>query len=1046
MTGQMLSPNGQKALKYAEKLKWPVIPIHVPVFLKSGVRCSCGLAAKCPQVGKHPMGMPGLTVNGVNDATLDPDMIRAMWGRHGNANIAVRTGRASTVPGELGGGDFFALDIDNKPGKTGKDQLDQLQDYVGVPLPDTVTQESPSGGEHRLFAYPKDTTVRVGNRRGLSIRTSGRMDGATKVAFPHIDVRGDGGYILVADSVGAVQGEAKPYAWQLGQRPTEIPIAEIPEAWLSVLTHKMGERPQNSVLPEGAWPDLKARIKRAKAYLMKMDAAVAGSDKGGHNQAFVTAFTLIRGFVLPEDEAYDLMMNVYNPTCVPPWSEKEIWHKLSQAVSNSVAEWGFRFENDKAREAAFKARKEEEAKRRREEQDLAEHQTLARMRAAGVPGSAAAPALKSGPVPRGTLDAGPPPPLALAEAPPTPTPGTPGAPAPPSAPEVHLEMNEAARRGTAPVAALDEPPTAPPAPPSGGGGPPGEPFRFTRGDESELAQAVRSVLDSPDRPLIFDQDSFWRYAGDDRGIWEEITAETVETLVAAFAVMGFVVTDLLEDKRRALKVSHGQASGARKLLRAQLVSEQALADYKFDNAWRGMAFGNGFLRLNDNAEVTLLAHHRAHMARFTFPFHWVEDAPHPMLDKALEGYWADLPNEADRLGNQRLVQEFIGGCLFGLSPSFAQCLVLYGAGGENGKSQLIEMAKACFPPGTVVAVPPHDWGKNFALVPMIGARANFVDEVGAGDLTAATNAKLLITGGSLTVDRKHRDSINVSFKCGHIFNCNELFATVDHSDAFFRRFVVLNFTRRFAKDAGGEFVRDIGKKIARHEQQGLVAWAVAGAVRLIKQDGYTLSASSRRAKEDWRSDSDPVRRYIMTPDGARARRLSPESKGVPASELYDDFKAYCTINGFGLMTITKFGRRLAGLSCPGGPVLERIYGRDCKLWKYTSAFWRILREAQNEEAHLEELRVARERLVSSESLRQDLPPDVSPPIVHQQYLDMDDADALAPPPPQTGPLRPPPEPPVLNWTRFRAGGRFCFWFHSTFWLYFPVRRVCRGGY
>ncbi len=937
MTG--LSLNGQQALLYATDYQWPVMPTHFPVYLKTKARCSCSLGLECSQLGKHPLAT-AMRKNGLKDALLDPSSIEAAWRADPDANVSIITGRRGK-DGLMGGGEFFAIDIDNKPGQSGLDQWDQLQSIYGK-FPDTVIQQTPSGGKHVLVAYPQDPAIRIGNRRGLSLK------GKITQAFPHIDVRGDNGYILAAPSWGPLGNQ---YVWEAGQSPEEVPLAQLPEAWLEVLCHRTGERPQNSVLPEDKdWPDLKLRIKRARAYLMTMDAAVAGT--GGHDQAFTVAFTLIRGFVLPEDEAYDLMMSVYNPICQPPWSEKEIWHKITDAVANSRAAWGFRFEKDDDREAAWRKKKATARAQADSAQALAEAQALARMKTASLGGLPQGPA-EARQLPEG--EPGPQPATAPApEAPGEPPPPPPEAPAAPAAP-------------------------APPRPA-------GEAFRFVRGDETELAEAILSVLDTPDRPITFDEEGFWRYAGDAVGVWEPLDDTAIENVAMQFARDNFAVIDVENEKRKPLRVNYNTAVGARKALRAALLSDPARKALRFIKAWRGIAFGNGFLCMGEEGDITMLGHHKAHMCRYAFPFHYLPEAPHPLLDKALEAFWSDVGNPLDQMARAHLLQEYVGGCLFGLSTSFQVALILFGTG-NNGKSQVLDFARACFPPGSVASVAPQDFGKPFQLVPLIGAQANFVDEVASSDIAHSSKLKTITAGGSMSIDRKNKSAVLSSIVCGHIFNCNELPTTIDFTEGFFRRFLILTFTRVFSP-SDPLFTRDLGKRIAAEEQQGLVSWAIAGAARLLRQGDYTKPTSSAQALDAWKKDVDPVRRFVVEADDHILRKLHPSEAGWRASEMFEHFTAYCKVNGFMPMSSTKFGTRLGGLR-----MLERLHTRTGAFWRFTEDAWTARQSASQEASAAEEHRLKRVRLEKLAALEHDAPPDTSSPEPSQTHLTGDEYEA-----------------------------------------------------
>jgi hypothetical protein len=68
---------------------------------------------------------------------------------------------------------------------------------------------------------------------------------------------------------------------------------------------------------------------RARKYVAQMPEAISGA--GGHAATFKAALVLTRGFNLSDGEALALLVNEYNPRCAPPWSRRELQHKIKQA-------------------------------------------------------------------------------------------------------------------------------------------------------------------------------------------------------------------------------------------------------------------------------------------------------------------------------------------------------------------------------------------------------------------------------------------------------------------------------------------------------------------------------------------------------------------------------------------------------------------------------------------------------------------------------------------------------------------------------------------
>lgn len=73
-------------------------------------------------------------------------------------------------------------------------------------------------------------------------------------------------------------------------------------------------------------------LERARRYVRKCDPAISGQH--GHDRAFHVASVLLHGFDLGEAEALEVMRE-WNGSCVPPWSESELVHKVKSARTAS---------------------------------------------------------------------------------------------------------------------------------------------------------------------------------------------------------------------------------------------------------------------------------------------------------------------------------------------------------------------------------------------------------------------------------------------------------------------------------------------------------------------------------------------------------------------------------------------------------------------------------------------------------------------------------------------------------------------------------------
>lgn len=139
--------------------------------------------------GKEPAIPRSEGGRGHLDATTDPSKITAWWNRYPGANVGMPTGERSGI---------FVLDVD--PDEGGNESLAAFVAERG-PIPATTTVRTGGGGTHYCLRYPP----------GSDIRNS-----ASRLR-PGLDVRGEGGYVVVPPSVTAM-----PYEW-IDRRPPADP-------------------------------------------------------------------------------------------------------------------------------------------------------------------------------------------------------------------------------------------------------------------------------------------------------------------------------------------------------------------------------------------------------------------------------------------------------------------------------------------------------------------------------------------------------------------------------------------------------------------------------------------------------------------------------------------------------------------------------------------------------------------------------------------------------------------------------------------------------
>lgn len=144
---------------------------------------------------KHPL----IEWKPYQDELPHPDEIDVWWDRWPEANIGLATGKVSGL---------VVLDADGPPGLASLKSL-------GTPATTWLSRTGRTeGGWQQFFQHPGGA-IHIGNRAGLK---------------PGLDVRGDGGYVIVPPSVHA---SGRRYEWRTS--PKDVPLAPLPEPVLKLL-------------------------------------------------------------------------------------------------------------------------------------------------------------------------------------------------------------------------------------------------------------------------------------------------------------------------------------------------------------------------------------------------------------------------------------------------------------------------------------------------------------------------------------------------------------------------------------------------------------------------------------------------------------------------------------------------------------------------------------------------------------------------------------------------------------------------------------------
>ena len=409
---------------------------------------------------------------------------------------------------------------------------------------------------------------------------------------------------------------------------------------------------------------------------------------------------------------------------------------------------------------------------------------------------------------------------------------------------------------------------------------------FQRGDHVELAERLLESVREVHDPIVGDEGRIHGYE-EKTGVYKPFDPSRLSCFVQSFAGSNVV------GQKKPLAIRSTDVSGA-----IRLAYDRVAESGFFAAAQPGLAFANTFVSVSAEG-VRGIGHSPNHRARFAYPFDYAGNSAPLAFLKFLYALFRD---DADKEEKILCLQEHLGASLIGQATRYQRAIVNIGEGGE-GKSTLVSIVSQAFPPGSVEAIAPQDWGQEYRRAMLAGKLLNIVAELPEADIIESEAFKAIITGDPIVGRHIREAPFTFSPRAGHLFAANRLPGTNDQSEGFWRRLIVLRYNRRFANDP--ECDPEIGSKIVAAELPLVVGWMLEGASRIMREWAHTLPASHTDELDAWRGAADQVRAFLL-----ECTEEDALGYGAAASVVYSAYQRWAQRNGHRAVSSTKFGMRM----------------------------------------------------------------------------------------------------------------------------------------
>lgn len=334
----------------------------------------------------------------------------------------------------------------------------------------------------------------------------------------------------------------------------------------------------------------------------------------------------------------------------------------------------------------------------------------------------------------------------------------------------------------------------------------------------------------------------------------------------------------------------------REQLFKQFLATEYLSNPQGDNNTVLINLQNGTFEISPQG-TKLRPFDRSDFITYQLPFEYNPQAKAPLF----EAYLNKVLPDPER---QRVLAEYLG-FVFIKHGSNAlkeeKALILYGTG-ANGKSVFFEIVTAMFGRQNVsnYSLQSLTEEKGFYRAKISNKLVNYASEIN-GKLETSL-FKAMVSGEPVEACLKYGQPFTMTDYAKFIFNCNELPKDVEHTNAYFRRFLIIPFDVTIPEH---EQDKNLHAKIIDNELSGVFNWVLQGLNRLLEQKRFSDCEAAQQAVEQYRIESDSVQMFLSEHE----YKVSV-TNAMPLKDLFNEYRNYCIDSGFKACSLRTLADRL----------------------------------------------------------------------------------------------------------------------------------------
>lgn len=331
-----------------------------------------------------------------------------------------------------------------------------------------------------------------------------------------------------------------------------------------------------------------------------------------------------------------------------------------------------------------------------------------------------------------------------------------------------------------------------------------------------------------------------------------------------------------------------------------------------------IAFANGVLNIVDESFSDFSPEY---IITNKIPHNYFPDASSELLDSVMK----KLACQDEAVYS--LLYQSIGYCLYRRNELRKSFFLL----GEkrNGKSTFLDMVGTLLGEENTANLDLCEIGDRFRTAELTGKLANIGDDINDEWISNTAIFKKVVSGDTVTVERKGKDPYKLRSFAKFFFSANSLprLGRGKDSAAVLDRLVIIPFDAKFSK-TDPDYDPFIKYKLRDESvMEALIAKAVPALREVLADQEFTVCDKTKRNLEDFEKSNNPITEFFEDMD-------EPDYLNEPIKTVYQTYCTWCLSNNLQAISAIEFQKQMRkqydlivkSVTMDGKKV--RVYGRE----------------------------------------------------------------------------------------------------------------------